>query len=498
LWRAGDERSGLDPAEVVTGADGAAVVLYPEHRDVVELTRTLTVSLEVDHPQFAASVLHIEVPLESDGPHLIELADGVSLEVRPLIDGAATDLEDIFVRWSDSHRRKPEQLAGGVLRIPPMRPGKGSLLLVKLDDLATHFSQLLDLDLVPGEQTRIDVPLVPSLRVKGVLSNNVPRPVHSGRLKTCTLAPAGAHSDRVSWFSWAPIASDGTFIIDGWPAGEPLQLIALCDGYLATSGRAPAAVKNPPDPATDWFNRPQVFDVNANEQIEVEMTPLAHAAITVVDELDRPVEGVTVASWPNVCWWNYGSQIYCHPLVRGERFLRQRDYTSAEENVFPQPFRTDTDADGEAMLELPAGKLSLTIVSDSYELPAFLGNRNVDASFTSGETTAVVLRVQPRGTETLGQWDKLAGVVFGCSSREGRRICALPGVQKKMEAFAERFREAKSQRDPQLLADAYAAVADAFVGVGDTEEAANWRRKADEQLTKAKAARPESAKPSGK
>jgi hypothetical protein len=105
-----------------------------------------------------------------------------------------------------------------------------------------------------------------------------------------------------------------------------------------------------------------------------------------------------------------------------------------------------------------------------------------------GQSTKTILRLQPRGTEKLGEWDKLAGVVFGCSTREGRRICALPGVQKQMEEFSRRFREAKNQRDPQLLAEAYAAVADAFVGVGDTDEAAKWRQKSTEQTAIAKAA----------
>jgi hypothetical protein len=84
--------------------------------------------------------------------------------------------------------------------------------------------------------------------------------------------------------------------------------------------------------------------------------------------------------------------------------------------------------------------------------------------------------------------DKLAGVVFGCSTREGRRICALPEVQKKMNEFPARFREGKNQRDPELLSEAYTLVADAFVGVGDQAEAEKWRQKAAEQAALAKSA----------
>ena len=136
---------------------------------------------------------------------------------------------------------------------------------------------------------------------------------------------------------------------------------------------------------------------------------------------------------------------------------------------------------GKVTLELPAGKECLAIQSDVYELPVFLGRRDVRIELAPGRTTEATLRLQPSGTEKLGEWDKLAGVVFGCSTREGRRICALPDVQKKMAEFEKRFREAKNQRDPKLLSEAYNAVADAFAGVGDLEESAKWRKKATEQ-----------------
>lgn len=62
-----------------------------------------------------------------------------------------------------------------------------------------------------------------------------------------------------------------------------------------------------------------------------------------------------------------------------------------------------------------------------------------------------------------------------------------------MDEFVERFRAAKNQRDPQLLSEAYSAVADAFLGVGDDIEAAKWRKKAAEQAAKAASAEPAAA-----
>ena len=103
---------------------------------------------------------------------------------------------------------------------------------------------------------------------------------------------------------------------------------------MAESGTAPAAVQNPPGPQKVYYNRPQVFAVDQLHQLEVAMTPLA-AAVTVFDEDDKPVAGMLVMGSPNVGWWNDGSQIYCHPLARGERLLRGREYLDVIEKRIP-------------------------------------------------------------------------------------------------------------------------------------------------------------------
>jgi hypothetical protein len=493
-WSENDEWAGVGPKDVFTAEDGTAIILYPRYRHADEQIATISVSLFVDHPEYAyLDKMHIDVPLENEGPHEIKLAAGVPVEIRPLADGKPADLDNLYAIWSDGRSWQkdvtPEKTADGTLRIPAMPPGKNSVLLVRLDgERATHFSKITDFELVIGEPKTIDIQLRPSLRIEGKVSDDVPRPIQNGRLKTWSLQPSREVFNRVTWFSWAPIRQDGTFTIDGWPAGEPLQVIALCDGYIAKSGKAPAVVANPPDPAKDGFTRPQVFEPAEGESIELAMTPLVQCIATALDGDEKPVAGIEVESWPNVQWWNNGSQIYCHPLVRGERLLRDRDYMSAEDKAFPQPFSAETGADGKATLELPAGHKRLAINSEVYELPVFLGRRDMRVTPVRGETTEATLRLQPRGTEKLGEWDKLAGVVFGCSTREGRRICALPEVQKKMNEFAARFREGKNQRDPELLSEAYTLVANAFVGVGDQAEAAKWRQKAAEQAALANSA----------
>lgn len=490
LWREGDKAAGVGPEAVTTDANGVATVLYPRFENFEEQIRTISVSLAVDHPEFAyVNDLHIDVPLETSGPYEIKLTRGIPVKARPLINGEPTDLDSIYPLWSDGRSWQPgvvpEKLADGALRIPAMSPGKNSILLVNLDDdRPTHFSRILDLELEAGETKTLDIELQPAVRIEGVLSDNVPRPVRNGRAKVRSLRPAIDYH-RVDWFTWAPVRSDGTFTIEAWPADEPLQLIALCDGYIATSGAAPDVVVKPPDPDHDSFCRPQIFQ--PQEQIEVAMTPLVRCEVSTVNDAGEPVAGVKVSSWPNVGWWNDGSQIYCNPLVRGERLLHERDYQQAIDEAFPYPFECITDAAGNATLELPAGSEDLEADSDDYEMPVFLGRREQRVKLTQGETTKAVLHLQPRRTDRLGEWDKMAGVVFGCSTREGRRICALPAVRRQMDEFVRKLREAENPRDPKLLAEAYAAVADAFTEAGDPLEAAKWRQKSAEQAARAHA-----------
>ena len=490
LWQTGDERAAMSPNSTITNADGLAVVRYPYFRDIGEQTRTLSVSINVDHSGYAFSDnVHIDVPLLDNEPRLVTLKSGVPVEIQPVIDGEPAELDDLHAIWSDGRSWQPgshaERLSNGRLRIPAMPPGENSILLVRIDgDQSTHFSKVIDFELVVGETKQLEIQLKPAVQVHGRLSGNVPRPVQNGRLKLWTLNPQSVLYDRASWFTWAPIERDGTFTVN-WPADERLQVIGLCDGFIAESGTPPDVVKDPRNPESDPFQRPQVFAAGIAD-LELAMTPLVRCEVTVEDDESKPFAGVTVRSWPNVGWWNNGSQLYCYPLVRGERRLILRNYMSAIDEAFPQPFSGETDANGRLILELPDGQERLAVDSDLYEMPVFLGQRDQTVNFVSGEITKVTLHLQPAGTEQLGEWDKLAGVVFGCSTREGRSICALPKVRQQMDEFVRRFREAKNKHDPQLLSEAYAAVADAFEDVGDLAEAKKWQVKAAEQAVKAK------------
>ncbi|KAA5538635.1 hypothetical protein FYK55_26855 [Roseiconus nitratireducens] len=487
-WSNGEyDRTETQPNSAFTDANGNATVEYPFFHYLKERVRTTGVSIIVDHRDYAIpDTIHIAVPLEDDSAYEVILDRGVPAILHPTIDGKPTDTESLFAFWSEGRSWRPTDMLerkGSILRLPPFKPGRHSVLVAKMEgDRITHFSEIVDFEVSEGNECVLEVPLTKVEPLRGVLSDNVPRPVSNGRLDLLTLAPSGAGLNRVRWSTWVPVDSDGTFRIDAWPTGEKIQMVALCDGYMAESGEPPTECCELSEQEARRFLRPQVFSPSDPQPIKVAMTPLATCLVTAVDDENSPVAGVTIEAWPNVHWWNDGSQIYCDPLTSGERRMRYRSYESSIDYAFPKPFRATTDRFGAVTLELPAGRRTLGLFPDEeYELPITLGRRFVRAELEANETKEITFQLQPKGTERLGDWDKLAGVVFGCSTAEGRRIRALPNIREKMDQFGLLLREAGAYKDPERLAEAYAIVASAFADMEDYGEASKWYKKASLQ-----------------
>ena len=173
-------------------------------------------------------------------------------------------------------------------------------------DRVTHFSRIVDFEVPRDGEFAMDVPLSKVAAIEGALSDNVPRPVTAGRIKVQTVPPHDSETRRVSWSTWVPIRADGTFTLDAWPIDEKVQLIALCDGFIASSGEAPLEYEGPD---VNSYLLPQVFDSVALSPITVQMVPLVECVVKMIDEESQPVAGVTVESCPNVGWWNGGAQI---------------------------------------------------------------------------------------------------------------------------------------------------------------------------------------------
>lgn len=488
-WQPDGFGSGKPPT-LTTDEQGAVEVPFPKYAIADEKVLTTEVTLSIDHPDFSYEPYEfIDIPRKETGPHTIKLKPGAKVEIRPVDEaGKPASLTGLHAIWSDSRSWQPgadaTPTADGLLRILPMPIGKGQVLLVRLDgERATHMSRIVDLVLTPGDVTHTDIELLPVRRTLGRISDVVPRPVKNGRVKLETLSKKNS-DNNVTWFTWAPIAADGTFAIDDWPSGESMQIIALCDGYMAESGAPPEVEQRKPT-GPDPFHRPQVFSpADQAEGIVLQMRPTARCEVEAVDTSGKPVAGARIGSSPNVCWWNSGSQIYCSPLVRGERVLIKRDYSAAIDEAFRSPYSTKTDKSGKAYLELPPGNEELYAEHDGYELPITRGRRDQRIKLTLGETNVVKLVLQPKGSEHLGEWDKLGGVLFGCTGEQCRRLLNDPDFRAKMAKVKEMLDAAPDPNNPAVLSVAYMATADAFDALGDKEETVNWRRKAAMQIQK--------------
>lgn len=462
--------------EFTTDKQGRAEITYPRYVRPDEFVRTTEVTLSIDQRDYVyISHENIAVPREEHEPHEITLRRGATVEIAPLENGEPAELDGLYVVWSDNRSWQkdaaPIKTPDGYLKIPSMPPGSGQLLLVRVTDgQVTHFSSIINLQLSAQETFQQEAELRPAVKISGVLSDNVPRPVKNGRVAISTFAKDPS-KENINWLTWSPIASDGSFKIEAWPADESLQLIALTDGYIAESGEAPALAKPPRKP--DAFNRPQVFLPGSfGEPLIVTMVPMVDCRVEVVDESDAPLSGVKVGSSPNVGWWNYGSQVYCDYLYSSEKYLVTRDRDLSLDSTFPAPFTVTTDEKGMARLFLPVGEENLYAGNDFYELPIIRGRREVEVELIAGETTQVRLVLQRKGKEFLGEWDKLAGVLFGCTGEECRRLLEDPGFRKHITAVRLKLDEAKDGADPDLLRNAFAEISAAFDEVDDEEEAA--------------------------
>ncbi|TWU30191.1 hypothetical protein [Bythopirellula polymerisocia] len=486
MWNV--ERTGYElPAKGVSDANGMVEVQYPYCANTKEHVLTTQLTLSVDHPDYVFESYHdVNVPYEADEPHQIELKPGVTFEIEPIENGKPAGLEDLHCIWSDGRSwlsdLKPTLSPNGTLIIPPLPEGKNQVMVVRLEgEHATHFSRIETVEGKAGETVKCRLELLPAVRVTGRLSDDVRRPIHHGRVCVSSL-PANHHIHSVEWGTWAAISEDGTFVIERWPRTEAMQVIALADGYVARSGSPPAGIE-PRDP--DFYDRPQVFlGEQLSQELLVEMEPMVKCEIDVVDHREQSVLGAIINSYPNVGWWNSGSQIYCATLARSERMILTKDFFSFLEKNGPEPFEAVTDSKGHATMFLPEGKEDLRVSHEHFELPVNRGSREQEVTLKQGETTHARLELQPKGQEFLGEWDKLAGVLFGCTGEECRRLLADDGFRNRIEKVREQYSESDDPTDPALLTNAYSMISDAFQELGDKEEARLWQRKAKEQAKK--------------
>ena len=423
--RWGKERTGgFEPVEVQTDENGKAVIEYAKYLSLEEKVRVTAITLSIDSPDHPY-VSHENIAVPSDSMHKAILPAGAAVKVELVCKETKIENDKLYIMRSDyrpgsgDDRLKIDK--DNRVRIPPMKNGNAQLLFTLLDeDSVTHFSQIVDLeiDATKGEiEKRVE--LKPAVRVEGRLGDEVPRPVKNGRVKARTIK--GLLPNEINWLDWAEVKEDGSFFLM-WPENTPLQIAALCDGYIGKNGKYLEELqdKNAEVPAREKgpFLRAQAF-LNPTEQpVVIAMDPLETVYIEVEDAFGKKLEGIHVSANPNINWSHNpkrsSSQIYCYPLRSAADVLREgkHDFKKGK-GIFKFPFRATSNSQGVIEIDLPAGRAIIHLSNERYQLAAKLGRRMRIFETARGKENYLKYVLQPKGLDYLGDWEDLCGMVFG-------------------------------------------------------------------------------------
>ncbi|TWT33655.1 hypothetical protein KOR34_34880 [Posidoniimonas corsicana] len=402
------------PPVVQTDERGLAEFEYPKYAAPSRQIPCLQLSCRVEHPDYADTVYN-EVPVpQTDGPERIELARGAEVRIAPLDENLEPVTDGVHAMWCDNSYWSSSARArtdGEAIVLPRLTAGAELVRLVRIEgDQATHFSPPLPFLLADGQAVELMESLQPAASVQGRLSDNVPRPVKNGRVAVVVAAKApGENWETLYWNDWAPVAEDGTFTLTGLPPGEPLQLIGLCDGFIAASGDAPEFADDNERDLRERrleargladFHLPQVFDLpqEGEAELTVAMKPTGRCEVRVLDAAGAPLAGLQAETWPNVKWWNGGSQIYCSPLRRTAALIDQINEAAWSHDDgaerYGRLFSGVTDEDGRVTLTgLPLGGHNFIVTEPRGGVHRF--EQHEGKLTASAEGTSVEVTMEP-------------------------------------------------------------------------------------------------------
>lgn len=409
----------VPPEPVVTNEAGIVKVPYPAF--VVERVETGKITVSIKHPEYISDTRDIVVstipprgaPWRVRMNFIIDRLDGGAAVTRTnpivlkrgelVILKPAETLESVTEfyaqtsseGWHDNDfwdRSQP-----GVVVSRKHAPGVHAVRLIGLnEDNKLMFSEAFDITIKEGVTNSVSLALKPARTVRGRLSDNVPRPVLNGRV-VVNIVPAGRTSrDPVlRWHAWTSVNDDGSFEMPSLPAGD-LEVIALCDGFISVDG--------PGQRQSSVIRYPQKHIIGTDDlDIVIDMEPTARLEVTVFDDNGRLLEGARVSTWPNVCWHNYGSTIFCSSLYKSVDRLRQ---LHKDQNDFPRDipagFLGISDANGVAVLSnVPARQTDFAVEHKDYVLPKFgiggaAARRQASMVLEPGALTRKTVVLEPR------------------------------------------------------------------------------------------------------
>ena len=360
----------------ITDAEGKATIAYPRFVDGAEKLPTKQLGLRVQHQDFPNWSSYLSI--EHEAP--IQLPRAIWATVAAHLPGGIPVSDDLFLQTSGLNQ--PAQRLGPALRAGPLdlssrRPNNLLRVIHAPANGAVFFSNLIDLALQEreGDEIALSLVLQPASTVKGKLSDNVPRPIKNG-VVTARILAGPAFAGQWHWAAKTTVEADGSFEINGLPADEHLQLIAICDGFLSLpmlpsevtvySKQFGLEVANNHGAGTGRVTPQLHYVLAGTSQTIVTMHATGNVNVRVVDRDDQPVAGARVLFNPNQAFHNGGSQAlgyavrsldFLHATAnRSEEEAKQaREALLGEARQFSARYSATTNADGEVTInQLPA------------------------------------------------------------------------------------------------------------------------------------------------
>jgi hypothetical protein len=400
---------GSEPPTLTTDADGKVTIRFPRFAQKHEKIAPKELTCRVTHPDFAETSYNKAIVTDDvlNDVATIVVKQGAQVEAEAFVGDRLLPMERVYALWSSpsqADRKDMKVNAQGRLQLPRLPAGKESVRLVCFpEDGPALLSDVQQLQLANGDRFDARFEMKPAIDVGGQLDEDVPRPVKNGRVVVAVIDGSDG-GNALQWRAWAKINDDGSFKLAALPQGD-LQVIALCDGYMAQSGAPPDFVSDNKRRASS-LNRPQVFGITPEmHQITLRMTPTSDCLFRVLGPDGSPVAGAKCSFWPNVHWWSDGSQIYCSPLYSTFEWLTD-PRRAMEERFRSDPlFSAETGPDGRAIVKnIPSTEKSFHITHKELEVPINESkDRSGSVDLSPGEQSEVTVTLQRRGRQFVGE-----------------------------------------------------------------------------------------------
>lgn len=463
--------------EITSGADGTIEIDYPKLATTADLLVT-RVAFQILHPDFAvwSDYRHVMEPAPIQLPTPVRVAAAI---VDPDGNSVTSDLYGVYdgsAKWS---------IQNGQLTSGPIDLKNGSQLLRIARAGANEtveFTPLINLSEFKVVDGRIELnaQMQPAVLVAGRLSENVSRPVRNGYVSVRFVR--GDYRDEKgqwSWISSAPVRPDGTFELKDVPAGEHMQMIGWCDGWISTppplSAIAEYQKQHDGFPHEQHYHvtsgrvTPQLFPTSlGSNEVELQMHQTGNVKLKVVDWDNVPIANAEVSASPNVYWLQSGStligsverQIDHLKKDHGEKHLG----TGWQSSDRALTFRGTTDSNGMATLNnLPAhGTMNQGDYGNSSNALCFTGIRVKHPNYRIVLKQPVRIHSASGGTETV---DLRAGETTSATVRMERKqsprsVVAVPSAASAPgagPAAKPSSRDAGTKASPEPPADSKTA-----------------------------------------